>query len=210
MTWSIVARDEGGALGVAVASAVSVKPCAHGRARVGALASQGLVNPTYGPRALEMLAQGQDPKEVIARLTADDPGRDERQLQIVDAQGRTAAHTGSACVESAGHIARDSYSVAGNYLYSDRVLKAVASSYAHAKGPFAERLLFALAAGDEAGGDKRGARSAALLVLRDRSAPLDLLVEGEPEPVAQLIYHYTLSTAGMSHGSSGRAREHSE
>src|SRR5258706_5020495 len=99
MTWSIVARDSGGAFGVAVASrffAVGVH-CPHARSGVGALCTQALVNPHYGPQGLEFLATGLAPAEIIARMTAADTGREHRQLHMIDAKLRTAAYTGSAC-----------------------------------------------------------------------------------------------------------------
>ena len=114
MTWSIVARDAGGAFGVAVSSrffAVGML-CAHARSGVGAVATQALVNPHYGPGALDLLSRGISPEDAIKKLTVADQGRDHRQVHAIDAQGRVAAYTGSACIEWCGHSAGDGYSVA--------------------------------------------------------------------------------------------------
>src|SRR5262245_12140967 len=134
MTWSIVALDASGALGVAVASrffAVGAL-CPHARSGVGALSTQALVNPMYGPRGLGLMANGMSPQDVIAALIAADEGREHRQVHAVDAQGRIAAHTGGACIEWCGHIAGDRFSVAGNMLAGPGVLEATANAYATA------------------------------------------------------------------------------
>ena len=119
MTWSIVARDASGALGVAVASrffAVGAL-CPHARSGVGALATQALVNPLYAPRGLELLVEGVSPTEVVAALTGSDEGHEQRQLHLVDAQGRIAAYTGAACIDWCGHEVRGTFSVAGDRLF---------------------------------------------------------------------------------------------
>ena len=190
MTWSIVALHPDGSLGVAVASrffAVGAL-CPHGRSGVGALATQALVNPLYAAPALDALAAGRAPADVVRALTGADPGRDHRQLHIIDAHGRVAAHTGAACIDWCGHLAGDGFSIAGNMLAGAAVLDATAAAYveAHAR-PFAERLIAALAAGDAAGGDKRGKQAAALLVCTTEDYPaLDLRVDDHPEPIAEL------------------------
>jgi len=190
MTWSIVARDADGSVGVAVASrffAVGAL-CPHARGRVGALATQALVNPLYGPGGLDALARGAAPADVVRTLTAADPGREHRQLHLVDAAGRVAAHTGAACVDWRGDRAGDGYSVAGNMLTGPEVLAATADAYeAGAALPFAERLLSALAAGESAGGDKRGKQAAALVVCTTEDYPaVDLRVDDHPAPLAEL------------------------
>src|SRR5512136_2696091 len=124
MTWSLIARDASGAFGVAVASrffAVGAL-CPHAQSGVGALSTQALVNPTYGPRGLELLARDLPAADVVAMLTGADAGRDHRQLHVIDAAGRIAAHTGAACIDWCGHIAGEVYSVAGNMLTGHRVL----------------------------------------------------------------------------------------
>jgi uncharacterized Ntn-hydrolase superfamily protein len=197
MTWSIVARDASGALGVAVASrffAVGAL-CPHVRSGAGALSTQALVNPTYARPGLDLLSQGLPAPEVIRVLIAADEGRQSRQLHVVDAQGRTAAHTGRECIGWCGHLAGPGYSVAGNMLAGAQVIEASAAAYeANAALPFAERLLAALAAGEAAGGDMRGKQAAALLVNTVEDYPfLDLRVDDHHEPVAELARLYQVS-----------------
>ena len=197
MTWSIVARDRTGALGVAVASrflAVGAL-CPHARSGVGALATQALVNPLYGPRGLDLLASGVHPTAVVTRLTAADDGRDHRQLHLVDAHGRGAAYTGAACVDWCGQLIGDGFSVAGNMLAGPKVIDDTAAAYA-ARGElaFAERLIVALAAGEAAGGDKRGKQAAALVVCTTEDYPsLSLRVDDHAEPVVELGRLYETS-----------------
>ncbi len=167
MTWSIVARDSDGAFGVAVASrffAVGVH-CPHARSGVGALCTQALVNPHYGPRGLAFLAAGLAPAEAIIELTGADLGRDHRQLHVMDAKGRVAAYTDSACIDWCGHLSSDGFSVAGNMLAGADVLVKTTKAFEDAKGlPLAQRLLAAMDAGELAGGDKRGKQAAALKI----------------------------------------------
>ena len=197
MTWSIVARDGSGALGVAIASrffAVGAL-CAYGRSGVGALATQALCNPRYGPLGLELLAQGKTPDEIVAVLTAADAGRDQRQLHLIDASGRNAAYTGAACIDWCGHALRDGFSVAGNMLAGPQVLDATIAAYESGrKLEFAGRLIEALAAGEAAGGDKRGKQAAALLVYAGEDYPLlDLRVDDHDAPIAELRRLYRKS-----------------
>ncbi len=143
--------------------------CPHARSGVGALATQALVNPLYAAPALDGLALGQSPASIIKRLTSADEGRDHRQLHLIGASGQAAGYTGSACIDWCGHRAGVGYSVAGNMLAGPQVIEATALAYeAHAQLPFAERLITALAAGEAAGGDKRGKQAAALLDLHHR------------------------------------------
>ena len=197
MTWSIVARDASGAFGVAVASrffAVGAL-CPHARSGVGALSTQALVNPTYARPALDLMAEGLPPAEVVRVLTAADEGRESRQFHGIDAQGRTAAHTGSACIEWCGHRAGDGYSVAGNMLAGPQVIDETAAAYeSNGALKFAERLLAALAAGEAAGGDKRGKQGAALLIYTTEDYPfLDLRVDDHAEPIVELKRLYETS-----------------
>lgn len=190
MTWSIVARDADGALGVAVASrafAVGAM-CPFARSGVAALSTQALVNPHYAQPALDLVAQGTAPAEVVRLLVTPDDGRDHRQFHLVDARGRTAAHTGAKCVDWCGHRAGTGYSVAGNMLAGPQVLEATAQAYeAQADTPFAQRLITALAAGEAAGGDKRGKQAAALLVYTTERYPfLDMRVDDHEAPIAEL------------------------
>jgi uncharacterized Ntn-hydrolase superfamily protein len=196
MTWSILARDAQGRLGVAIASrffAVGALTV-HTRRDVGALATQALMNPLYGPQGLALLAAGRTPAEVVAMLTAVDAGRDQRQLHVLPAEGRPVAWTGAACIEWCGHRVEADFSVAGNMLAGPRVLEATAEAFADARGPLAERLLAALAAGEAAGGDKRGKQAAALRIQADEDHPqLDLRVDDHPEPVQELARLYRVS-----------------
>jgi uncharacterized Ntn-hydrolase superfamily protein len=197
MTWSIIARDATGAFGVAVASrffAVGAL-CPHARSGVGALATQALVNPLYAPPALEAMARNVDPAAIVRSLTAADPGRDHRQLHLVDRAGRIAAHTGAACIEWCGHRAGNDFSVAGNMLAGPRVLDDTAAAFmASATLPFALRLITALAAGEAAGGDQRGRQAAALVVCTTEAYPaLDLRVDDHADPIAELRRLYDKS-----------------
>jgi uncharacterized Ntn-hydrolase superfamily protein len=197
MTWSILARDGQGRFGVAIASrffAVGAL-CVHTRRGVGAVATQALMNPLYGPAALERLAAGRAPADVVAELTAADPGRAQRQLHVLGASGCGAAHTGEQCVEWCGHFVFDDFSVAGNMLAGQRVLQATIDAFlANAKLPLAERLIEAMSAGEAAGGDKRGKQSAALRLHADEDhAELDLRVDDHSEPIAELRRLYTVS-----------------
>ena len=197
MTWSIVARSADGAFGVAVASkafAVGAM-CPHARSGVGALSTQALVNPHYAMPGLDLLAQGTPPEEVLRLLTSPDEGRDHRQVHVVDAHGRTAAYTGSKCIDWCGHRAGAGFSVAGNMLAGPQVVDATAQVFEQrAGGPFAERLLAALAAGEDAGGDKRGKQGAALLVYTTERYPfLDLRVDDHDEPIVELMRLYDKS-----------------
>ena len=197
MTWSIVARDASGALGVIVASrffAVGAL-CSHVHSGVGALCTQGLVNPLYGPRGLSRLAHGMAPSDVVRSLTSADAGREHRQLHLVDAEGNVGAYTGAECIEWCGQLAGDGYSVAGNMLAGPQVIEDTAQVYdAAADLPFAERLMAAMQAGEAAGGDKRGKQSAALVLCTTEAYPfLDLRVDDHPDPLVELRRLYVKS-----------------
>jgi len=197
VTWSIVARDADGAFGVAVASrffAVGAL-CPHARSGIGALSTQALVNPGYGPSGLDLLGRGVAASDAVARLVAGDEGREHRQVHLIDRRGRCAAHTGSLCIDWCGDRAHDGFSVAGNMLAGPAVLDETARAYqAHANAPFPERLLAAMAAGEAAGGDKRGKQAAALLIhTTEIYAFLDLRVDDHPDPIAELKRLYQMS-----------------
>lgn len=197
MTWSIIARDPAtGAFGVAVTTkffAVGAL-CPHAASGAGALATQALVNPTWGPRGLAMLRQGATAGDVVAALTASDEGRATRQLQVIDAAGRTAAHTGSDCIGWCGHKNAGQLSVAGNMLAGESVIAATFASFAASTKPFAERFIDALDAGQAEGGDKRGKQSAALVIHTTEDYPaLSLRVDDHPEPLAELRRLYGIS-----------------
>ena len=197
MTWSILARDAGGRFGVAIASrffAVGAL-CVHTRRGVGALSTQALMNPLYGSAGLMLLAQGHAPAAVVAALIATDAGRGQRQLHVLGAQGPGAAHTGEACIDWCGHALHEGFSVAGNMLAGPRVIEATAEAFARSAGrPLPERLLAAMAAGEAAGGDKRGKQAAALRIHGDQDHPdLDLRVDDHAEPVQELHRLYDVS-----------------
>jgi uncharacterized Ntn-hydrolase superfamily protein len=197
MTWSILARDEQGRFGVAIASrffAVGAL-CVHTQRGVGALATQALMNPLYGPAGLALLSAGRSAAEVVTALTAADAGRDQRQLHVLAATGPAAAHTGANCVDWCGHELFDDFSVAGNMLAGPQVIVASAQAYLGTRGlPLAERLLAALAAGDAAGGDKRGKQAAALRIQGDEDYPqLDIRVDDHLEPIDELQRLYRKS-----------------
>jgi len=190
MTWSIIARDAAsGAFGVAIATrffAVGAL-CPHAESGVGALSTQALVNPHYGKQALELLRSGVPAPEVVARLVAPDEGREHRQLHVIDAQGRIGQHTGAQCVDWCGAVHGAGFSVAGNMLANERVIRETAKAYEKGKTSFPERLIAALEAGEAAGGDKRGKQSAALIVFSKESYPdLDLRVDDAAEPLVEL------------------------
>ena len=197
MTWSILARDADGTFGIAVASrffAVGAL-CPYGRGGVGALSTQALVNPLYGLRGIEALTRNEEPARIVRELTAADPGAGSRQLHMIDAHGRTAAHTGAACIEWCGHLAGDGWSLAGNMLAGPQVLARTAAAYAaSASLPLPERLLAAMEAGEASGGDKRGKQGAALRIYTTEEYPvLDLRVDDHPEPLTELRRLYEVS-----------------
>ncbi|MGD9865664.1 MAG: DUF1028 domain-containing protein, partial [Pseudodonghicola sp.] len=156
MTWSIVARDaETGALGVAVASrffavGALVPHIRPGRA---AVATQAFISPIWGIEAADRMAAGEGAAEVLADLVARDGGQAMRQAHMIDAEGRSAAHTGASCIDWAGHLIGAGVSVAGNMLAGPAVIAETLKSYeANAALPFAERLMTAMEAGEAAGG----------------------------------------------------------
>jgi uncharacterized Ntn-hydrolase superfamily protein len=190
MTWSILVRDPAtGALGAAVATrffAVGAL-CIHVEGRVGALATQALVNPMYAVNGMPQLRAGESPDAVIAALLAADAGRETRQLHILDAGGRIAQHTGAGCIDWCGHVRGADISVAGNMLAGAAVLDATLAAFGAAEGSLAERLMTALEAGEAAGGDKRGKQSAALkIATHDPYPDFDIRADDHPAPIAEL------------------------
>ncbi len=195
-TYSIVARDpETGEMGVAVQShwfsVGSVVSWAE--AGVGAIATQSLVNVSFGPRGLELLKQGMTAQQVLDKLISEDEGRDYRQLAIVDTKGNIASYTGEKCIPDAGHITGDNFSVQANLMLNDKIWSAMNEAYLNSKGPLAERMVAALEAAQNAGGDIRGKQSAAILVVRGESTGkvwedrlIDLRVEDHPEPIKEI------------------------
>lgn len=195
-TFSIVARDRTtGDLGVAVQSkflaAGAVVPWA--RAGVGAVATQAAAKVGYGPDGLELMAQGASAEETVEALTSGDPGREHRQVGVVGADGRAASFTGEGCFDWAGGKAGDSYTAQGNILAGPGVVEAMAGAFEGTAGALSGRLVAALDAGQEAGGDPRGKQSAALLVVRegggyggDNDRLVDLRVDDHPDPIVEL------------------------
>jgi uncharacterized Ntn-hydrolase superfamily protein len=191
MTWSIIARDKTtGCFGIAVATkffaAGSRVPFIA--AGIGAIATQALVNPFYGTNGLRLLREGMPADAVVKTLVAADDGRDHRQIHVMDASGRIAAHTGAACIAWNGHVTGDGFSVAGNMLAGAQVLDDTAAAYRTGDAsPFARRLVAAMLAGEAAGGDKRGKQSAGLLIYGEEEwSDLDLRVDDHAEPLTEL------------------------
>ena len=191
MTWSIIARDHAtGQFGIAVATrffAVGAR-VPHIAAGFGGIATQALTNPYYGIDGLKLLREGRKPRDVVDSLTAADPGRESRQLHVMDAGGHIAVHTGSECLAWCGHIEGIGFSIAGNMLAGAAVLDETARVYtANGQLPFARRLIAALRAGEAEGGDKRGRQSAALLIYGDEDwSDLDLRVDDHADPLGEL------------------------
>jgi uncharacterized Ntn-hydrolase superfamily protein len=191
MTWSLIARDERtGELGIAVATrffgvGARVPFIAP---KVGAIATQALVNPYYGIDGLRLLREGNAPDRVLAIVLNGDSGREHRQVHIVDAKGSTAGHTGASCPHWAGHHFGHGFSVAGNTLAGPQVLEQTSQAYqSTAHHPIARRLILAMQAGEAAGGDRRGRQSAALLIFRDDEwSALDIRVDDHPDPLREL------------------------
>lgn len=200
-TFSIVGYDPAtGELGVAVQSKFlgvgSVVPWA--KAGVGAVATQSLANPSYGPKGLSLLEEGEEPEEVIKQLTAEDSGRDMRQVGIVDAKGRAATYTGVSCYSYAGGLTGEHYAAQGNILVGQETIQAMGQAFEKNTGSLADRLLKALDEGQQAGGDKRGKQSAALYVVKEQGGYggyndrfIDLRVDDHDHPIRELnrIYH---------------------
>ena len=196
-TFSIVAHcAEEEAWGVAVASKFpavgAVVPWA--RAGAGAVATQSYAKVGFGPDGLALMREGLSAAEALSRLLEADEGRETRQVALADGRGGVAAHTGSECHEWAGHLAGDGFSVQGNLLAGEAVIEAMAAGFQRAEGELADRLVAALRAGENAGGDKRGKQSAAVLVARqnagyggDNDRYLDLRVDDAAAPVTDLI-----------------------
>jgi uncharacterized Ntn-hydrolase superfamily protein len=191
MTWSMIARDTAtGRIGIIVATrffAVGAR-VPHIRTGVGAVASQAMTNPYFGPRGLALLGAGASAAEAVRMLLAADAGRDHRQVHIMDRDGRFAAGTGSACIPWCGHVSGEAWSLAGNMLAGEAVLAETARVYeASASLTFARRLIAAMKAGEAAGGDKRGRQSAALVIHDGEDhAMLDLRVDDHADPLAEL------------------------
>ena len=204
MTWSIIARDrDSGQFGIAVATRFfavgALVP--HVKSRIGAIATQALINPFYGTDGLRLLEQGSSARDVVRAITAADAGRNHRQVHAMDARGEIAAHTGTACIGWCGHLAGDNVSLAGNMLLGAAVIEDTAAAYAmNTALPFPRRLIAALRAGEAAGGDKRGKQSAALVICGEEEWPdLNLRVDDHADPLAELERLEKVSRAHFVH-----------
>jgi uncharacterized Ntn-hydrolase superfamily protein len=204
-TYSIAACDlAAGQWGVATQSKFlavgSVVPWAE--PKVGAIATQAYANPRYGTEGLKLLREGLSAEEVVERLTTADEGRDQRQLGIVDREGRSATFTGAECLEWAGGRTGPCYAAQGNILVSAETVDAIAETFESSKGTLAERLLDCLDAAQAAGGDRRGQQSAALLVVEENGGygqlsdiVVELRVEDHERPLEELRRIYRLHEA---------------
>jgi uncharacterized Ntn-hydrolase superfamily protein len=204
-TYSIVARDPAtGELGVAVQShwfsVGTAVPWAE--AGIGAVATQSFVDPSYGKLGLDLMRAGRSAPDALKGLLAADEGREVRQVAMIDAEGRVAAHTGAKCIIAAGHHVGTSFSVQANLMRNDKVWPAMAKAFESAKGSLAERMLAALEAAEAAGGDIRGKQSAALIVVSGKPTGkpwldriYDVRIDDSPAPLPELRRLVKLQTA---------------
>ncbi len=195
-TFSIVARDPAnGELGVAVASKYfavgAVVPWA--KAGLGAVATQSFVNPTFGPRGLDLLEKGMTPEQALKALLANDDDPTGRQVGIVSATGDSVTYSGPKCNHWAGGRSGPNYAIQGNILTGEAVVAAMEDSFLSTKGTLASRLYAALSAGDSKGGDSRGRQSAALIVVKEGAGAggyndraIDIRVDDNPDPFREL------------------------
>jgi uncharacterized Ntn-hydrolase superfamily protein len=201
-TYSIVALDPTtGELGVAVQSHwFSVGPlCAWARAGVGAVATQSVVEPAYGPNALDRLQEDVNAQQALGELLAADPLAEVRQVAVIDVRGVVATHTGKRCIAHAGHVTGEHHSCQANMMARDTVPQAMSDAFAAATGALQDRLLAALEAAEEQGGDIRGRQSAAMVVVPPDGEPwrrtVDLRVEDHGAPLEELRRLITLQRA---------------
>jgi uncharacterized Ntn-hydrolase superfamily protein len=195
-TFSIVAYDpDSKEWGVATASRVLAVGASvpYAKANAGAVASQSYVNPTFGPKGLELLAAGKSAEETLKSLTDADPGKELRQVGIVDAKGNVAMFNGKKCSSWFGGKEGKHFVCLGNLLASEKVVEDMAKTYEEKKGPLAWRLVWAMEAGDKAGGDKRGKQSAGIVVAREGAGAngfgdryIDLRVDDHEMPIQEL------------------------
>jgi uncharacterized Ntn-hydrolase superfamily protein len=212
-TFSIVARDSiTGEMAVGVQShwfnvGISVPWLEAG---VGAVATQSFIDKSYGLKGLALLKQGFTAKEALDSLLKADPGRDVRQVAIIDTKGNVAAHTGKGCIQYASHITGNNFSVQSNMMLGDKVCQSMAKAFTNSAGkPLAERILAALDAAQQAGGDIRGRQSAALIVIPAQSTgqpwndrTVDVRVDDNPYPLVELrrLYRVQIAYEHMNKG----------
>ena len=178
----------------------SVGPlCAWARAGIGAVATQSIVDPAYGPNALDRLAEGVGAQQALGELLAADPLRHVRQVAVIDAGGEIATHTGPDCIPHAGHVAGERWSCQANMMARETVPAAMSAAFERASGPLSERLMAALDAAEGEGGDVRGRQSAAMVIVPVEGEPwrrtVDLRVEDHTAPLEELRRLLTLQRA---------------
>jgi uncharacterized Ntn-hydrolase superfamily protein len=189
-TFSILAiSPDSRLMGVAVASgSTSVgERVPHAKPGVGVIATQAYTNVAYGIKGLELLARGLSPEEVLDRLLMEDPGRELRQVAIMDFNGKKAVFTGVKVPEFRGEIVGDSYVVVGNLLAGKEVVKSMAEEFERSSGDLAWRMARALKAGSESGGDRRGEKSAALIVVSTEKLEVEIKVDKHVNPIGELF-----------------------
>jgi uncharacterized Ntn-hydrolase superfamily protein len=212
-TFSIVARDSvTGEMGVAVQSHwFSVGTAVSwAEAGIGAVATQSFVNKSFGIRGLNLLRAGLTAQQALDSLLKDDEGREVRQVAIIDTKGNVATHTGKSCIDYAGHIKGNNFSVQSNMMLTNKVPSAMATAFAKNKTkPLAERMILALEAAQGVGGDIRGKQSAAIIIVpgQSQSKPwvertVDLRVDDHPEPIKELhrLYNVQVAYQHMNNG----------
>lgn len=206
MTYSLIAKDIDGSIGLIVASKFfacgAMVPFLSGTV---AVASQAFCNPLWGTEGRARMMAGENAEQVLKDLCARDEGRAIRQAHMMDADGVFAAHTGDDCVDWAGHIRGAGHSVAGNMLTGPQVIQATSEAYVeHASLPFAERLITAMLAGEKAGGDKRGRQAAGLIIHRGQDHPwLDLRADDHADPLAELARLWDVAQERYVHFAKG-------
>lgn len=218
-TYSIVARDPAtGQLGVAVQSHwFSVGPIVpFAESGVGAIATQSFVEPSYGPLGLHLMKSGKTAPAALAALIAGDEHPEVRQVAMIDAQGQVAAHTGENAIEAAGHLVGENFSVQANLMEHPTVWPAMARAFENTEGDLAERMMAALEAAQEEGGDIRGRQSAALLVVSGDPTGMpwvdrifDLRIEDHPQPLVELrrLLHLARAYREMNAGDEAMTEE---
>ena len=204
MTWSIIFHErDSGRIAIAVATkffAVGAR-VPHVEPRKGAVCTQALMNPLYGPHGLRLIREGVAAADVVRILTTPDAGREHRQVHVMGADGKFAAHTGAECVPWCGHWIGEDMSVAGNMLAGPQVVSETVRFYReNASMPLPRRLIGAMKAGEKAGGDKRGKQSAALVIYGNQDySELDLRVDDHIEPLLELARLESVSRERWTH-----------
>ena len=225
-TYSIVARDSvTGEMGVAVQSHwFSVgSSVTHGEAGVGVVATQSFINPSYGPKGLALMAEGLSPQQALDALLQNDTGRDVRQVAFLNVNGEVATHTGSSCIEVAGHRQGNNFSMQANLMHNNTVWDAMADAFESTEGPLSTRMLAAMKAAQNEKGDLRGKQSAAILIVSGTATGnswedilMDLRIEDHENPIEELERLIKIHTAynfmndgdlAMEHGDSKKAEE---